>query len=692
MHLSMCATRVANLWDTIVALSKLPSLAELRFQNCLCCDTRPCPICGAGMTISAFKKSYSDQWHQYSSTEETTSNVYFEGYSFRNHDLQDTIEESSDDSGMDISSNLQGIHDWPEVLHDGVLTLEGQSDVEIAVSPSEQTNLSSNTSVLTAFQLLEEVMYSSSRIEDCLVNSLEDPYSSRLYRHSSFGDPRYHLSGKGHHELCRRQALNSGYINGDSNFSQEEHISCHPSPICFEKCYREFMVYSLPHLKVLDNLLIKNSEREKAQVVFKKYFEYFPYNRQSKENIISILQKREMGHTTAFQKPLLSKQTYSRESCHSFSRSLSAAKVGSSPWPQMLSVSKLKSHSSEDTKMFRPRQFEYHPTNPSLMVFGTLDGELLVINHESQKLVGYLPSVGTLDSIIGLCWLKKYPSKLIAGSDNGSLQLYDICQMPSTVIDRYSSMDISRNTFDEFEQLTSVHINSTDEYFLASGFSKHVALYDISSGKRLQILKDLHQEHINVVKFAHYSPSIFATASFDRDVKMWDLRQGMKQPCFTATSLRGNVMACFSPDDHYLLTSAIDNEVKQLLAVDGRLHTEFHIAPTGSSQNYTRSYYMNGKDYIISGSCEENSVRICCAQTGRRFRDLPLESGGPGFSMFVQSLRGDPFRMFHMSILAAYLHPCTKSEIIKVNLLASSDSAEEDSYAQCLHAPSGMGS
>lgn len=66
-------------------------------------------------------------------------------------------------------------------------------------------------------------------------------------------------------------------------------------------------------------------------------------------------------------------------------------------------------------------------------------------------------------------------------------------------------------------------------------------------------------------------------------------------------------------------------QVKQLLAVDGRLHLDFSITSTGSSQNYTRSYYMNGRDYVISGSCDEHVVRICCAQTGRRLRDVSLE-------------------------------------------------------------------
>ncbi|RWW65660.1 hypothetical protein BHE74_00027020 [Ensete ventricosum] len=185
-------------------------------------------------------------------------------------------------------------------------------------------------------------------------------------------------------------------------------------------------------------------------------------------------------------------------------------------------------------------------------------------------------------------------------------------------------MDASMRTFDDFEQLTSVHINSNDEYILASGFSNHVALYDMCTARRLQIFKDLHKEHINVVKFAYHSPTLFATASFDKDVKMWDLRQGTSQPCYTASSSKGNVML------HYALQLYVDDlskyfQVRQLLAVDGRLQTSFDITSTGNAQNYTRSYYMNGRDYMITGSCEEHVVRVCCAQTGRRLKDVHLE-------------------------------------------------------------------
>ncbi|KAF5961190.1 hypothetical protein HYC85_002399 [Camellia sinensis] len=48
-----------------------------------------------------------------------------------------------------------------------------------------------------------------------------------------------------------------------------------------------------------------------------------------------------------------------------------------------------------------------------------------------------------------------------------------------------------------------------------------------------------------------------------------------------------------------------------------------------------------------------------------------LEGRGSGNSMFVQSLRGDPFRVsslgdFQMSILATLTHPSSKSDIIKL--------------------------
>ncbi|XP_008787136.2 uncharacterized protein LOC103705263 isoform X2 [Phoenix dactylifera] len=724
MRLSMCDTRVTNLWMTSAALSKLHSLVELRFQSCLCCyDTGPCS--GKRVTSYAYEKIGSSSHHCYSypeslsvtnenfrlqnmqesSIDRSPSTLYSDDDSFTNHELhQSTSEESSAESDLDISSDTQSIDNWTDISQDSDHELDGRTNSEISVNTSDLTISSSgHSSVPSTIRLFEEVIYSSTRMKNdiCNTNMFEGLKNNSLIVHTSTDEIYSQLNHRNRfsadtifiedEEGCSSRESNLENTTETLDLAPENHPSHHSSPICFEKYYREYMIYSLPQLKVLDNFPVKNVEKEKAKAIFKKYYEHVPYNRQPKESVVSILQRREVGSNAFYQKYSQIKQPYCRESHHSFSRSLSAAKVSSALQPHLHPISKFRSGSRKETRSFCPRQFEYHPSNPGLMVFGTVDGELVVMNHESEKLVGYLPSAGALNSILGLCWLKNCPSKLIAGSDNGSLQMYDVCQMRSTVTDQYCSMNASVHTFDDFEQLTSVHVNSTDEYFVASGFSKNVALYDIGSGRRLQIFQDLHGEHINVVKFAHHSPTLFATASFDHDIKMWDLRQGPSRPCFSASSSKGNVMVCFSPDDHYLLASAIDNEVKQLLAADGRLHMSFSISSTGSSQNYTRSYYMNGRDYIISGSCEEDVVRICCAQTGRRLRDVSLEGRGSRNSMFVQSLRGDPFRAFHMSILAAYWHPFAKSEIVKVNLLQSDEGTEENSRACGRQASSSMG-
>ncbi|EOX91602.1 Transducin family protein / WD-40 repeat family protein isoform 1 [Theobroma cacao] len=641
MRLSMCETRVANLWTTTAVLAKLPSLLELRFQNCLCCkDTGPC-------RASSSEKGKLEN-------ESPRSNVI---------NIRSYNEELSVVTGCDT---LQASSAGETIM--ALLSLQESVRVPEVQRATDDTSE------------VDEV-----KLSGYLQNLLEASTSSlpNLYEQTQ---PQNEIQDNDEHPLyVQKQALTNvtGILNKDTWH--------HPSPICFERHYREYMVASLPSLEVLDNLPIKKMERETSKTICSEYYEYLPYKYNHRESVVNILQKREMGTSVTYcQNSSKLKQPYScGKSQYFFSRSLSAAKFGSSTWPFFHPVSSFSHISKEENKRLRPRQFEYHPSNSSLMAFGTLDGEIVVINHETGNIVGYNSSTGMMNSILGLCWLKKYPSKIVSGSDNGCLKLFDVNQMPAKLGDTCCGSDAV--SFEDFEQLTSVHVNSTDDKFLASGYSKGVALYDISSGRRLQVFTNMHQEPINVAKFAHHSPFMFATSSFDKDVKMWDLRERPERPCYTASSSRGNVMVCFSPDDLYLLVSAIDNEVKQLLAVDGRLHMNFNITSTGSAHNYTRSYYMNGRDYIISGSCDEHVVRICCAQTGRRLRDVYIEGMESGNSIFVQSLRGDPFRHFNFSMLTACTRPTSKQEIVKVNLLASSHYADECCHGQDIHPYCGRG-
>jgi WD40 repeat protein len=171
---------------------------------------------------------------------------------------------------------------------------------------------------------------------------------------------------------------------------------------------------------------------------------------------------------------------------------------------------------------FRPRQFEYHPRKAEELVLGSVSGDVIVLNHPTGSVVGSTAIRGPAHSILGLCWLHTDGSLLISGADNGNIQLLDVDLM------KKGEGEAALYEYDPFEHLTSVHINSLDDSFLVSGYSNDVGLYDLKIGKKIQTFKDLHTQHINVLKFANHSPSLFATSSFDGDVKMWDLRQGMQ--------------------------------------------------------------------------------------------------------------------------------------------------------------------
>lgn len=151
------------------------------------------------------------------------------------------------------------------------------------------------------------------------------------------------------------------------------------------------------------------------------------------------------------------------------------------------------------------------------------------------------------------------------------------------------------------EELTSIHCNCDDRFMVASGYTKDVQIFDIATGQVSRVYKQIHEDHINISRFANHLPNILLTCSFDNTLKMWDTRDHYQVPIYSLQSEAGNVMVCFSPNDQYFLASAIDNEVKQYCTVDGRLDLSYNIKPVGSNINYTRSYYGNDGQIIISG-------------------------------------------------------------------------------------------
>lgn len=350
----------------------------------------------------------------------------------------------------------------------------------------------------------------------------------------------------------------------------------------------------------------------------------------------------------------------------------------------------------------RPRQFEYNPANPAELVYGTEYGYLVVIDEESGQVKGSCSTGGgpgnratgdlirktssfeTLstnrqtrpdlqgsskpETVYGLSWLNKRSDMFISGTNGGSIHVYNVNWMGSG---KNGGCTTACETFD---QLTSINVNSDDVRFAVSGITHDVGIFDLATGRRTETMRDCHAGVINVIKFAHQNPHVLVSASFDRCVKKWDLREsrpgGGRRPIFTTRSKTDNVMACFSPDDSCLLVSAVDNEVRQYSACDGALMQEFNIPKTHSKYNFTRSYYMNDRDYIVSGSCMESVVRVFNARTGAFFAEVDMDNreSSRRRHFCVQSLRADPSRRFALSALLVSHNDSVNEVIASVDL------------------------
>ncbi|CDJ60269.1 WD domain, G-beta repeat-containing protein, putative [Eimeria maxima] len=176
-----------------------------------------------------------------------------------------------------------------------------------------------------------------------------------------------------------------------------------------------------------------------------------------------------------------------------------------------------------------------------------------------------------------------------------------------------------------FEDLSSVSVNSTDDYLLVSGRSADLTIHDVATGARLGTLSGLHSDSINIVRFAHSSPHLFVTASFDQTCRLWDLRQRINghQPLLTVDTGSLSVMCCFDDSDEWLLCSGVDAALRQVCLRSSTVFPEtFAIPPVNAETNFRRAVYLQGGREFITAGTEEGFFRVF----SRLGRDLGLVS------------------------------------------------------------------
>ena len=202
-----------------------------------------------------------------------------------------------------------------------------------------------------------------------------------------------------------------------------------------------------------------------------------------------------------------------------------------------------------------PRQFEFHSSGDNIL-YGTITGRCYLSSLNTSELIDLGEySIESTDSILAISWLKSSPEKFIVGSANGKITIEDI--------DFKNNQQSVRNEFSNFPDLTSLHINCNDTSLIASGHTDIVNIYDIETRIVVSSLSKIHDDHINISRFSNNNPNIFATSSFDKSAKLWDMRT-LSNPIYTIKSPSSLLMLTFSPNDNFLLTSGADNCIIQV--------------------------------------------------------------------------------------------------------------------------------
>jgi len=179
---------------------------------------------------------------------------------------------------------------------------------------------------------------------------------------------------------------------------------------------------------------------------------------------------------------------------------------------------------------------------------------------------------------------------------------------------------------EEFPKLSSLSANCTDDFLVASGISPNIAVYDVCTGKALLRANGVHEHFVNISRFCHNSPHIFATASFDHTCKVWDLREKIMpgRPVKTLNTGSHNVMCVFSPDDKHILCSGVDTHIKQFEVPSWRQTPEqFPLREPIHRERYRRSTYMATNQHFVTAATEESHMHIM-GVNGKKFGVVDL--------------------------------------------------------------------
>jgi WD40 repeat protein len=283
------------------------------------------------------------------------------------------------------------------------------------------------------------------------------------------------------------------------------------------------------------------------------------------------------------------------------------------------------------------RQFEFHPTLSRILLVGNKGGGVNVVQAE-QDAIQWEPLQLDNCPVLGLSWMKHHPELAVCGAAHSGK--ISFVRFNHDAPERSCALE-PVGVVESFPDLSSMSVNCTDDFLLVSGFTHDLSLYDVQTGKILNKIHGAHAHFINVSRFAHQSPHIFATASFDHTCKVWDLRRPLNHshPVQSLPTDGLNVMVTFSPNDRYLLSSGIDTRITQWELPSFRQAPSFPLRAPMHQARYRRSMYLADSTRFVSAATGESHLRVL-STSGKNL-------GVVDFSGFLTGSRTEPRSIAH---------------------------------------------
>lgn len=280
----------------------------------------------------------------------------------------------------------------------------------------------------------------------------------------------------------------------------------------------------------------------------------------------------------------------------------------------------------------KTRQFEFHPLLEDLALVGDKLGAAQIVKTDGSQMPEDHPAL-QVDAcpLLSLSWLKHNPNVALCGAANtGAIRF--LRYMPEARPGE--PLLATLNRFKSFPKLSSLSVNCSDNFLLASGISSSIVVYDLETGHVVCNGNRVHEHFINISRFCQTSPHIFATASFDYTCKIWDLRQplGANKAVKTLNTGGHNVMCQFSPDDRHFLCSGIDTQLVQFEVPSWRqTPLQMPLRPSVHPDRYRRSAYLASSQHFVTAATEESHIHVMTTQ-GEKLGAIDFRSTFEDFS------------------------------------------------------------